>query len=148
VVARPHDCPRGAGFGSRRCARTCVTCSCQKSCAGGGGLRTISHRRLSSAVDCLVLWSGGSSAPLCHHPLPQRTLRRERRAGFLVRAEEPFPGLHDFFHIFLISYRHSSRLDICSALTHLHRDPTLITTRVYKSMCVYGSPTLSWTHWA
>jgi hypothetical protein len=27
-------------------------------------LRTISHRRLSSVVDCLVLWSGGSSAPL------------------------------------------------------------------------------------
>jgi hypothetical protein len=37
---------------------------CDKSGVGGGGLRTISRRRLCSAVDCLVPWPGGSSAPL------------------------------------------------------------------------------------
>jgi hypothetical protein len=64
VVVRPQHCPGRAGFGSIRCARTWVSCSWQQSGAGVGSLRTISRRRLCSAADCVVPWTGGSSAPL------------------------------------------------------------------------------------
>jgi hypothetical protein len=64
IVVRPQHSLGRVSFGLRRCARTCVSCSWQQSGAGGGGLRTISRRRLCSAADCLVPWPGGSSTPL------------------------------------------------------------------------------------